>query len=154
MVAGQPAIQLGLFLLVAVNAELHLKNLSLQTIHSGYLAVTLAAVQLPPAQVRLMSKFDEVGHIINPHPGDRSMIIEIVFFFEYLRVAGDDIFVTVKTLFHLRQTGVFRSFHIGVTKPAVDGLDPDMDPVTERNGLNRTGALAGIGIIKIDHKTC
>jgi hypothetical protein len=67
-------------------------------------------------------------------------------------MGGDDVFMTEKTFFHFRESGMFRPLHVGMAEPAIDGLDPGMDPVAERNGLSGSDPLAGVNIKKIEHQ--
>ena len=97
-----------------------------------------------------MPEFDEIGNIKDPHPGDRFGRLKICLFFQYLRMSGNDIVMAVKTFFHFGESGMSGSFHIGMTKPAVDGLDPGMDPVAEGNGLWGPDPLDRIEEIKIE----
>ena len=60
-----------------------------------------------------------------------------------LRVGGDDVFMAEKAFFHVRKARMLRPLHIGMAEPAVDGLNPGMDPVAERNGLLRPDPLPG-----------
>jgi hypothetical protein len=152
MVAGQPAIQLSLFLNVAILAKFHLKDGGLQPIHMIYPAMAVAAVQLPETQMGFMPEFDEIGDIKNPHPGYRSAALEMVLFFKDHRVGGYDVFMAEKAFFHFRETGMFGPFHIGMAEPTVDGLHPGMNPVAEGYGLPGPDPLSRIGIKEIDHQ--
>ena len=64
-------------------------------------------------------------------------------------VVGDDIFMTVQTFFHRRQSRMIRIVNVGVAKSALDLLHPAVYRVAERNRLFRSDPGGRRGIVEI-----
>lgn len=95
----QPAIQGGLFFPVTLDAKAHLKSCFFEPVHGFYCAVTSLALDLL-FDVPLVIEKDMLREIIDFDPGDRYSVVEILVLFPDFRMIGDNIAMTVETLFH------------------------------------------------------
>ena len=93
MMAGQPAIELGLLLPVTVYAESHREIDWDQAIIFTNIPVASNAIDLVP-NMGLVIKFDMVRDIEDSNPGYRRLGIIIPPFLHNFRVLGNDIVVT------------------------------------------------------------
>jgi len=98
MVASEPAVNLSIFLLVTVDAELHLKVHGPQPVHGLHLSMAVRAIELAPYDVRLVVELDMVRYVINLDPGHGHFVVIVFSFFHKLRMLRDDILVAKKTL--------------------------------------------------------
>ena len=128
----QPAIQVGLLLPMALDAEAHLESLALEPIHLPDLAMARFAGDILQ-DMALMVEQHVLGQIEHLDPGRGGVGVEIIMLLPDLRMVGNDVIVTEKTFFHGRQAGMVRARHVGVAEAAVDGLVAGMQPVAERN---------------------
>ncbi len=135
MVACQPAIDLSISLLVAVDAKPHLKIHLAQTIGGGHRPMAHGAIDLAPRNVGLMPELDIIRDTEDANPLHRLSGFVVLLLFHQLRVIGDDVLVAKKTLLHDGNTGVFGPVHKGMAETAVDLLDPSVYPMAEVDGL-------------------
>jgi hypothetical protein len=138
----QPAIQIGVFFPVAVNAEPHLESSSLHPVHDGHFSVALGAFQLFPDMTLVVEKH-MFGNIIHLNPGDGGFGVEIFMFLFNFRMVGNNMIMAVQAFFHRRNSRMNGTGHIGMAEFAGDILYTRVDPVTEGNGLLRTHAQPG-----------
>jgi len=138
MVTRQPAIQLGITLPVALDAEIHLEADRRNAIQGFHGAMALHASDISQPDVRLVLEFHEVRHIEDPYPGDRIGRIEISPFLPDLGMEGDDIFMAEEAFLYIRYSGPGGALHEWMAEPAVDLLHAGMHPMAEGDRLSRT----------------
>ena len=136
---GQPAAQVDLFFPVAFDTKTHFEALAFQAVHRLDFAVARFAGDLL-FNVALMVKQDMLGQFVYLDPRRWRIAVEIVVFFKYFRVIGDDIIMAVETFFHRREPRMDGASHIGMTVLAGDGLMSRMQPMTEGDGLVRANS--------------
>ena len=150
MMASQPTVQGRVLLLVAVYAECHLKVNLNQTVVFLHVAVACRAVDIGP-NVGLVIKFHIVGNVVNLDPRYRGLRVQMPSLQYNLRMLGNDMGVTEKTLAHRRDARTLRPIDIGMTEATTDLLHPRMDPVTKIDRLFGADRPAGIDVVKVKH---
>ena len=104
MMTRQPAVDLGVFLLVAVNTESHLKIHRLKTVFGLYIPVAFRAVQICPAYMRLMTEFYKIRYPENFYPTHGITGLVMFKLLYKLGVRRDYIFMTEEAFLHCRNT--------------------------------------------------
>ena len=132
----QPAIQVCLLLLVAGNAKPHPETYSLDPIHGLDFSVAFPAVHLLP-DMSLVVKKHMLREVIDLSPWRGGTGVEILVLLFYLRVTGNNMFMTIQTFFHRWNPRMDRPARIGMAEQTLDLLYPCMDPVAEGDGLFR-----------------
>jgi hypothetical protein len=99
--------------------------------------------------VPLMVKKDVLCHQINLYPRRGCLRIVISVFLLYPRMICDDIFMTMKTLFHRGKSGKVGVGDIGMAIPALYFFHTCMHLMTEGDGLLRADIYLSVGIEKI-----
>ena len=133
----QPAVKVGFLFPMAINAESHFKAVILKPMHGLHWAVALLTGNLL-LYVALMIEQYMLREVVYPLPGSRRLVVEVPVLFLNPGMVGNDVLVTVETLFHRWQSRVIRIAGIGMTKGTLDLLYPHMNLMAERNRLLRT----------------
>jgi hypothetical protein len=154
MMAGQPAVDLGLLLFMTLDAKSHLKIHRAETIHGFHVSVTLDTVDFSENDVRLMPEFYVIGHKIDLDPRNGGLAFVMFSFLHDLRVHGDHVLVTEETFFQRRDPGVIGPVHERMAESAVDLFDARMDPVAEIDGLLRADAPIRKPVKQVQHRHC
>ena len=82
----QPAIQVGIFLPVATNTELHFKPHAFDSVHAGN--ITMAGIAKDGLfNVALVVEHHMLRQVIDLDPGNRGLGVEIMMFLFNLRMA-------------------------------------------------------------------
>ena len=146
---GQPAINVGLFLVVTIDAKAHEEPVLLKPIHVLHVSVTLLTGDFL-SDVTLMPEEDELGDVVHLAPRGRGVGVEIVVLLLYRRELGNDVLVAVEAFLHRRDTGEGGAIHVRMTELALDILHPGMHLVAEGDGLLRAdvGGRRGIEEVK------
>jgi hypothetical protein len=121
---------------MAINTESHFKAVTLEPVHGLHRAVALLTGNLLP-YVALMIEQYMLREVVHPLPGSRGLVVEIPVLLLDPGMVGNDVLVTVQTLFHRWQSRVVGVAHIRVTVKALDLFDPNMQLVAKRYGLFR-----------------
>jgi hypothetical protein len=121
--ACEPAIQVGLFGTVAIDTEAHLEMNALDPVHGLHRAVTLFATNTL-FDVPLVIEDDVFGQIVDLTPRGRGIRIVVLVLLPDLWMVGDDVLVAIEAFLDRRHSGVNGTPHIGMTKLALDLLDP------------------------------
>jgi len=146
-VTCEPAVKVGLLFPVAINTESHLEAMTLEPVHGLHRAVALLTGNFLP-YVALMIEQYMLRKVVHPLPGSRRLGVEIPVLFLDPGMVGNNVLVTVKTLFHRWQSRVIRISDIGMTKLTLDFLNPHMNLMAERNRLFRA-YVGGVIIEKV-----
>ena len=134
---GKPAIQVGLLFLMAFDAKTHLEVDTLDSVHGLHPPMTFLTNHLF-LDVSLMIEKDMFRQIVGLSPRCRRFSIEVIMFFLYFRMIGDNIFVAVKAFFYRGNPWEGGTAYVGMTEFTLDLLYPGMDAMTESNRLHRT----------------
>ena len=143
--ARQPAVEVGIFLSVTLDALTHAPNFLWQALKLLYLAVAFLTGNFV-VNMTLVIKQHVFGHIIDLYPGRWRIGVKVFVFLFYPGMVGNNIFMAVQAFFHRRYTGMIRIGHIGVAILALDLFNPAVDIMAERYRLLRpdTGLRRGI----------
>ena len=136
IVACQPAIEVGIFLLVTLNALAHAPNFLRQTLKLLHLAVAFGAGNFA-VNMALVIKQHMFGQIIDFNPGYWRIGVKVFVFLFYPGMIGDNIFMAMQTLFHRRDSGMIGISHVGVAILTLDLLYPAVHIMAERDRLLR-----------------
>ena len=99
--ACQPAIEVGIFLLVTLDALTHAPNLLLQALCLLYLTMTFLTGNFI-VNMALMIKQHMFGHVIDFYPGRRCIGVKKFVLLFYPGMFGNNIFMAVQAFFHGR----------------------------------------------------
>ena len=99
--ARQPAIDIGVFLIVAFQTHSHLPVFGRQAVHILNRTVAFPAGDFF-VNMALMVEQDVFRHVVDLDPGRWCLGVEIFMFLLDLRVLFNNIIVAVQTLFHRR----------------------------------------------------
>jgi hypothetical protein len=139
--ARQPAVEVGIFLSVALNALTHAPDFLRQPLKVLHLAVTFPADDFA-VYMALVIEQHMFGHIVDLYPGRWRFGVKIFVFLFYPGMVGNNIFMAVQAFSHCRYAGKIGIGHVGVTVLALDLFHTAMNIVAERDGLFRSdGAL-------------
>ena len=143
--ACQPAVEVGIFYSVTLDALAHAPNFFGQPLNCLYLTVTFLTGNFV-VNMTLVIKQHVFGHIIDLYPGRWCIGVKIFVFLFYPGMIGDNIVMAVQTFFHGRYSGMIGIGHIGVTILALDLFNSAVDIMAERYRLLRpdTGLRRGI----------
>ena len=130
----QPAIQSNLFLPVARDAKSHFKSYSLDSLHSFNVSMAFSAGHAFP-DMALMVKKNKLRNIIDLYPRYRCFGLKILMLLSYFRMVGNNVLMTIKTLFHRWNSRKGRAAHIRVTKLTGYSLYSCMHLMTKRYRL-------------------
>ena len=136
IMACQPAVDIHLFILMALDAKSHFKSLAQKPVHGLDTAVARPAFNLF-FNMPLVVEYDMLWNIKYFFPGYGHARIIIIVLFLDPGMTGDDVIVTVKTFFHRRNPRVDGPADIRMTKFAGNGFDSGMHPMAERDRLAR-----------------
>ena len=98
---GQPAIYVSLFFVMTRDAKAHLEIHVFEPVHGFHRTVTFLTGNLL-FDMPLVIEKNMFRQIIDLSPRQRGPGIEIPVYLLNLRMIGDDVFMTVETLFHRR----------------------------------------------------
>ena len=143
----QPAVKVGLLFPMAIHTKSHLEAVTLEPLQGLHRPMALLAGNLLP-YVALMIEQYMLRKIVHFLPRGGSFVVEIPVLFLNPGMIGDDVLVTVQTLFHRGKPRMIGVAHIWVTVEALDLLYAHMNLMTERNRLFRT-YVGGVIIEKI-----
>ena len=101
--ACQPAVNVGIFLVVTLQAHAHAPLLVRQPLLVFNLTVAFPAGDLD-VNMTLVVKQHVFGHIVYFHPGRWRLGVEILMLFLDLRMFFNNIVVAVQTFFHRRNS--------------------------------------------------
>lgn len=139
--ARQPAIEVGIFLLVTSDTLLHAPNFLWQPLKVLHLTVAFGAGDFA-VNVALVIKQHVFGHIIDFYPGRWCFGVKVFVFLFYPGMVCDNIVMAVQAFFHRRDSGMIGIGHIGVAVLALDLFHATVDIMAERDRLHRSdGAL-------------
>ena len=86
---------------MAINTESHFKAVIVEPLHGLHRAVALLTCNFLP-YVALMIEQYMLRKVVNPLPGSGSLGVEILVLFLDPGMVGNNVLVTVETLFHRR----------------------------------------------------
>lgn len=143
--ACQPAVEVGIFLSVTLDALTHAPNFLGQPLQVLHMAVTFLTGNFA-VNMALMIKQHVFGYIIDLYPGRWRIGVKILVFLFYPGMFGNNILMAVQTLFHRRYSGMIGIGHEGVAVLALDLFHATVDIMAEGYGLLRpdTGLRRGI----------
>ena len=95
----QPAVKVGFLFPMAINTESHFKALILEPVHGFHCTVALLTGEVFP-YVSLMIKQYMLRKVIHFLPWSGDLVVEIPVFLLDPGMVGNDVLVTVETLFH------------------------------------------------------
>jgi hypothetical protein len=147
--ACQPAVEVGIFLSVTLDALTHTPNFLRQPLKFLHLTVTFLTGDLA-VNMALVIKQHVFGHIIDFYPRRWRIGVKVFVFLFYPGMAGNNIFMAVQAFFHRRYSGMIGIGHVGVAVLALDLFDAAVDIMAERDGLLRTDMGLRRGIEKED----
>lgn len=141
----QPAVEVGIFLLVTFDALTHTPDFLRQALEFLHLTVTFLTGNFV-VDMTLVIKQHMFGHIVDFYPGRRCIGVKEFVFLFYPGMFGNNIFMAVQAFFHGRYSGMIGIGHVGVAILALDLLHPAVDIMAERDGLFRpdTGLRRGV----------
>jgi hypothetical protein len=99
--------------------------------------MTPHAFDFSPLDVGLVPEFDEIRDKIDAHPGDRDFPVQMLLFFHYLGMHGNNVLMAKEAFLDFRKPGMLGAFDIGVAEAAVYLFYPGMDAMTEVDRLAR-----------------
>jgi hypothetical protein len=143
----QPAVKVGFLFSMAVNAESHLKAVTLEPLHGLHRTVALLTGNLLP-YVALMIEQYMLRQVVDFLPRSRRFVVEIPVLLLDPRMVGNDVLVAVETLLHRWYSRLIRISGIGMTKLTLDPLHPHVNLMAERNRLFRA-YVGGVIIEKV-----
>jgi hypothetical protein len=111
----QPTIQVNLSLPVARDTKTHFKSYSLDAVHGFNLPMAFSTGHAFP-DMTLVVKESKLRNIVNLYPRYRRLRLKIPMLFSYFRMVGNNVLVTIETLFHRRYPRKGGAIHIRVTK--------------------------------------
>ena len=139
--ACQPAIEVGIFLSVTLDALTHAPDLLLQALCLLYLTMTFLTGNLV-VNMTLMIKQHVFGHVIDFYPWRRCIAVKKFVLLFYPGMFGNNIFMAVQAFFHGRYSGVIGIGHVGMAVLTLDLFDSTVNIVAEGNRLLRSnGAI-------------
>ena len=100
--------------------------------------------------VSLMVKEYMLGHVVDLYPRCGGFCVKILMFLFNPGMVGDDVIMAVQTFFYRRQPRMIRIINIGMTKTALDLLNPAVHRVAEGDRLFRSDPGRRRGIKKIE----
>jgi hypothetical protein len=103
--ARQPAVKLGIMLLVAFDAKAHLECNGVNAVHPADLAVAGAAINVP-FKMGLMIKPAVIRNVHEPDPGHGCCGVKVMPQLHYLRMPGDDRAMAEKAFAERRNAGI------------------------------------------------
>jgi hypothetical protein len=92
--ACQPAVEVGIFLLVTRDALTHAPNFMRQTVKVLHLSMTFLTGNFA-VNMTLVVKQHVFGYVIDLYPGRRGFGVKVFMFLFYPGVVGNNIFMTV-----------------------------------------------------------
>jgi hypothetical protein len=139
--ACQPAIEVGIFLLMTLDALTHIPDFLGQALKVLHLAVTFGAGNFT-VNMALVIEEHVLGHIVEFYPRCWRIGVKILVFLFYPGMFGNNIFMAVQAFFHGRYSGVIGIGHVGVAVLTLDLFDSTVNIVAEGNRLLRSnGAI-------------
>lgn len=132
--ACQPAVQVGIFLSMTLDALTHIPDFLGQALKVLHLTVTFGTGDFA-VNMALVIKQHVLGHIIDFHPGRRCIGVKVFVFLFYPGMVGNDILMAMQALLHRRYSGMIGIGHIGVAILALDLFNPAVNIVAEGNRL-------------------
>jgi hypothetical protein len=139
--ACQPAIEVGIFLSMTLDALTHIPDFLGQALKILHLSVTFGAGNFT-VNMALVIEQHMLGHIVDFYPGCWCIGVKILMFLFYPGMVGNNVFVAVQAFFNRRDSGVIGIGHIRVAVLTLDLFDPTVNIVAEGNRLLRSnGAI-------------
>ena len=122
---------------MAVHTEPHLEAMTLEPVHFLDRTVTFLAGNFFP-YVPLMIEQYMLRNVVYFLPRGGRLVVEIPVLFLNPGMVGNDVLVTVQTLFHRRYSWKIGVARVGMTIETLDLLYPSVQLVAEGYGLCRT----------------
>ncbi len=149
--ACQPAIYRCFFFAVAFDTKTHLKTPALESIHGlnrtmAFLTFNLL-FNVPLMVEKYMFRHKE--HFL-PRNGLLSLQKRVLLLNPGM--IGNDVSMTKKAFFDRWNPGMYRSFHVRMTKPTLNRLNAGMHPMAKRDRLRRPDSHRRGNIKEIDKK--
>lgn len=132
--ACQPAVQVGIFLSMTLDALTHIPDFLGQALKVLHLTVTFGTGDFA-VNMALVIKQHVFGHIIDFYPGRCRIGVKVFVFLFYPGVFGNNIFMAVQAFFHCRDSGMIGIGHVGMAILALDLFNPAVNIVAEGNRL-------------------
>ena len=148
--ACQPAVEVGVFLAVTLDALTHAPDFLRQTLRFPHLTVTFLTGNFF-VYMALVIKQHVFGHIIDFYPGCGRIGVKIFVFLFYPGMIGNYIVMAVQAFFHRRDSGMIGIGHEGVAVLTLDLFDPAVDSMAERDRLLRSDGTIG-QLVKQEYK--
>ena len=145
--ARQPAVEVGIFLSVALNALTHAPDFLRQPLKVLHLAVTFLADDFA-VYMALVIEQHVFGHIVDFYPGRWRFGVKVFVLLFYPGMVGNNIFMAVQAFFHRRYSGKIGISHKRVAVLALNLFDPAVNIMAKRDGLFRPDAGLRRGIEK------
>lgn len=130
---------------MAVHTEPHLEAVTLESVHGLHRTVAFLASKIFP-YVSLMIEQYMLWEVVHFLPRGGGLVVEIPVLFLNPGMVGNDVLVTVQTLFHRRYSWKIGVAGVGMTVETLDLFYSDMQLMAERYGL----FWANIGGITIE----
>jgi hypothetical protein len=134
--ARQPAVEVGIFLSVALDALTHAPDFLRQPLKVLHLAVTFLAYDFA-VNMALVIEQHVFGHIVDFYPGRWRFGVKVFVLLFYPGMVGNNIFMAVQAFFHRGYSGKIGIGHIRVAVLALNLFDPAVNIMAERDGLLR-----------------
>jgi hypothetical protein len=129
-------------------AEIHLKIHSAQPIHRRNITVTPQAVDLRD-HVGAMPEFYEIRNKVYAHPGNRHLLVQVLFLLYDLRVHWDYILMAKETLLDFGQSRMLATLYKRMAESAVDLFYTCMYPMAEIDRLPRSEILFREKVVEV-----
>ena len=133
----EPAVKVGFLFPVAINTESHLEAVAFEPVHFLHRTVAFLAGNFFP-YVALMIEQYVLRNVVYFLPRGGRLVVEIPVLFLNPGMIGNDVLVTVQTLFHRRYSWKIGIARVGMTIETLDLLYPCVQLVAEGYGLFRT----------------
>lgn len=141
---------------MTIDTKSHLEAMTLEPVHGLHCTVALMTSEVF-SYVPLMIEQYVLRYVVHLLPRGGGLVVEIPVLLLDPGMFGNDVLVTVQTLFNRWQPRVIGVSYIGVTVEALDLLHSNMQLMAEGYGLFRTD-VCGIPIEEIekqyDPKNC
>ena len=132
--ACQPAVQVGIFLSMTLDALTHIPDFLGQALKVLHLPVAFGTGDFA-VNMALVIEQHVLGHIVEFYPRCWRIGVKILVFLFYPGMVGNYIFMAMQTLLHRRYSGMIGIGHIGVAILALDLFNPAVNSVAEGNRL-------------------
>jgi hypothetical protein len=133
---GQPAVPVGILLLMACDALTHAPDFGVEALNIAHLTVALLTGNAT-VDVALMVEKHMFRYVVDFDPRRWCPGIEVAMFLFDPGMIGNDVIVAVQAFFHRRHSGKIGIVYVRMTEAALNVFDAGVDVVAEGNRLFR-----------------